>query len=45
MHVEFEHSMIDRLKEIIKNTNSRAISQVVKSKANYDLYEWVLRQH
>lgn len=36
--------MIDKLKEIVNSCDNRIIGQVVKSKANHPLYQWLLEQ-
>jgi hypothetical protein len=34
--------MINQLKELVKNTNTRVLSQVIKSQKNIVLYNWIL---
>lgn len=36
--------MLEKLKQIVATTNLRVIGQVVKSKSNYPLYDWLVDQ-
>jgi len=36
--------MLEKLQELVNNTHTRAVSQVLLSKKNTDLYQWVLKE-